>query len=282
MESGEPPPPAALPASSRQVVSPPLVPAIFELVHEPDFKTEEPPPPPLDFEHFAPETTPKLGRMEPEAVPEIITTAPWREATHAVARRAEQVTRQTGTGSDMSTRSSIRDFVVEIDRNGSSLGLDVSPHDGTSMLIGNIKDGPVWRWNQAPGRNNYHVVQRGDRILEVNGVSGESNKLFEAMRRGDGMMTARISRLMEFQISRFRLQPGADSLGLELVVRGGQLIVTGLGGAVVLALNRRIGAETEIRVGDRILQVNEFMEVEDMRSTLEEATELSLRIRRAS
>eukprot|EP00746_Dinoflagellata_sp_MGD_P167488 gnl/MRDRNA2_/MRDRNA2_98154_c0_seq1.p1 gnl/MRDRNA2_/MRDRNA2_98154_c0~~gnl/MRDRNA2_/MRDRNA2_98154_c0_seq1.p1 ORF type:complete len:628 (-),score=108.08 gnl/MRDRNA2_/MRDRNA2_98154_c0_seq1:338-2128(-) len=71
-------------------------------------------------------------------------------------------------------------FIV-IEMNGCGLGLDVTCQ-GDALLIEDVGPGPVELWNLShPGE----VVQSGDRIREVNGVSGDASLLLSAVQASD-------------------------------------------------------------------------------------------------
>jgi len=66
---------------------------------------------------------------------------------------------------------------IIIERNGCGLGLDVSHEDG-ALLIEDVGPGPVELWNLS---HPEEVVQIGDRILQVNGVSGDASSMLSAI-----------------------------------------------------------------------------------------------------
>jgi hypothetical protein len=70
---------------------------------------------------------------------------------------------------------------IVIERHGCGLGLDVSC-EGDALLIEDVGPGPVELWNLS---HPDEVVQIGDRILEVNGVSGDASALLAAVQASD-------------------------------------------------------------------------------------------------
>jgi len=70
---------------------------------------------------------------------------------------------------------------VVITRHGYGLGLDVSD-DCEALLIEDVGPGPVELWNLS---HPEEVVQIGDRILQVNGVSGNASELLSAIQASD-------------------------------------------------------------------------------------------------
>lgn len=144
------------------------------------------------------------------------------------------------------------DFEIRIMMgDGNSLGLEISSHDGTSMLIGKVKDGAIADWNaQCSGM---HSVRRGDRIMEVNGAKGDVNCIFGALRQ-QGELTIRISRLLEFHFMATKVE---DRLGIEFDSnRADELNVMAVHEGASRDVCRRCGPELELRHGDRILEIN--------------------------
>merc|ERR1711920_243991 len=81
------------------------------------------------------------------------------------------------------------EFTVTIDKGGGTtfgVGLDFLT-DGTSMMITEVRAGPVMDWNKA---NKGKEVQPQDRIVAVNGKRGLSNVLL------DGLQIAQIPELL--------------------------------------------------------------------------------------
>lgn len=67
---------------------------------------------------------------------------------------------------------------VVVEKCGCELGLDVS-RSGDALLVENVGPGPVQWWN---AQHLERPVLPGDRILEVNGVSGDTMMLLQAIR----------------------------------------------------------------------------------------------------
>merc|ERR1712216_1006012 len=68
-------------------------------------------------------------------------------------------------------------FQVNIQRQPAGMGLDLSPHDGHTLLVGKIRPGPVQEWNQQRGSSGMDRVRPGDRITAGNGVTGDSGDI---------------------------------------------------------------------------------------------------------
>lgn len=76
-------------------------------------------------------------------------------------------------------------FIVEIDKTGMSLGLQLSyTLTMRALLISSIKEGAVREYN-ATAKIDRPAVQEGDRIVEVNGVTGAADKLLETIRNSN-------------------------------------------------------------------------------------------------
>jgi len=66
-----------------------------------------------------------------------------------------------------------REFSISLDMLGrNSLGIDVDWADGRSLLVKSVQMGPVADWNMERGPDK--ALRPGDRIVAVNGISGES------------------------------------------------------------------------------------------------------------
>lgn len=166
--------------------------------------------------------------------------------------------------------------VVCTEKRAGGLGLDLSPHDGATLLIGKVKHGPMLDWNEEHGAEV--LVQRGDRIVAVNGVSGNSEELLEHLRR-DRALTITMRRLLDFSVNVVRLQ--SESLGIFLEDAGATMRVTRLVSGPVADANKRNGVELEVRPGDEIYEANGVAgSGAQIFEALRKATAVTLRIRR--
>lgn len=165
---------------------------------------------------------------------------------------------------------------------GPGLGVNISPHDGITLLIGRVKSGPVKNWNRDRGTDALDVVQRGDRIVAVNSVSGDAGMLLNTL-RAESQLCITISRLMEFKAKVKR--HGNEDLGLDLQEVGTEkLLVEAVGPGLVAEGNRRVGVELEIREGDTLQSVdgisNDARRMRAALETLERGREIELLVRR--
>lgn len=148
-----------------------------------------------------------------------------------------------------------QEFDIQIEKDVGGLGLDITAHDGTTMLIGQVKDGPMTRWNSVVTGTggSFQVVRRGDRIIEANEAKGDAASILAVLRSAKSL-GLKISRLMEFRISAFDTM---GNLGVEFDTESTKdFIVKAVNDGTMRSRNRVIGAEMELRPGDRVLEVN--------------------------
>lgn len=102
----------------------------------------------------------------------------WETACHVLSYKHKSVR------PERSLSTSVRKIVLE--RHGCDLGLAVScegKQDSEFLLIEDVGPGPVELWNLShPGET---IVQAGDLILEVNGVSGDAQAMLRAVQAYD-------------------------------------------------------------------------------------------------
>jgi mRNA deadenylase 3'-5' endonuclease subunit Ccr4 len=86
--------------------------------------------------------------------------------------------------------------VVLNKRENKPLGIDIDRSDGVTLLVTSIETGmnPMSDWNKSHPSN---IVNLGDRIIEVNGASGDAQKLLLECRR-PGEITMRLKRPQGF------------------------------------------------------------------------------------
>mmetsp|Transcript_107356 Transcript_107356/g.335817 ORF Transcript_107356/g.335817 Transcript_107356/m.335817 type:complete len:229 (-) Transcript_107356:44-730(-) len=85
------------------------------------------------------------------------------------------------------------EFVVSVNKSQGPLGCRVTYNksNGTSLLIEEVQEGCVQRWNSS---NKDQAVQPDDRIISVNGKSGGAGQLLQMIKEADGHTILRISR----------------------------------------------------------------------------------------
>lgn len=132
-------------------------------------------------------------------------------------------------------------------------GIDISVHDGRTLLVGRVKHGGILMWNETQGRNPFERVRRGDRVISVNKATGSSDKLLEALRTDGPDFTLTIRRTVQFRVSFDKCDP----LGVERVEENvAQLIVKGVSEGCFRMGNLSRKCDLEIKQGDHIVQVN--------------------------
>lgn len=163
-------------------------------------------------------------------------------------------------------------------REGRGLGVDLSPHDGVTLLIGRMKLGPLEDWNATRPPGALDLIQRGDRIVAVNGNSGKASSLLERM-RADETLAFTLRRLLQFSLTLQR--PAAEGFGLSVISAGSCLRICRVLLGVVQDLNKTNGAELELRRGDEIWEANGVSgTAAALWSVLKHATEVWVKIRR--
>lgn len=70
---------------------------------------------------------------------------------------------------------------VALDKTGGiKLGIDISQHDGRTLLVTQIRQGLVQEWNRE---NPCHQLRPGDRIIKVNSCQNSARRLLEECRK---------------------------------------------------------------------------------------------------
>merc|ERR1719198_250914 len=129
-----------------------------------------PPPPPVSSETAAPRLPPDrqpeakhLENQWPQLAQLPVLKAPVEEAQVATNRGAN--------------------ICVHIERGGGGLGLEAEVEHGTgALLIAEVREGPVLRWNQAHPEAQ---VRSGDIVFSVNGVIGKATELMRVLKSED-------------------------------------------------------------------------------------------------
>lgn len=84
-------------------------------------------------------------------------------------------------------------FEVAIDVDGKKLGIDVNYHDGQTLLITKVNNGPVMDYNRE------HMDQPclvGDRFIKINGQEGEVKRILEAV-KSEPVLKGQVRRALE-------------------------------------------------------------------------------------
>jgi len=151
----------------------------------------------------------------------------------------------------------IQEFLIQIDKEGGTMGIDISAHDGKTLLVGRIKEGAVDRWNQKVGQS-FERVRRGDRIMQCNGCGDNSDGILQVL-KSNAVLELRIRRVVAFRIAfvgRGKVL-GIDGLGLVAdASREDKLIVKEVLDGPIRDVNKKNKADLEVTKGDEIAEVN--------------------------
>lgn len=146
------------------------------------------------------------------------------------------------------------EFEASLDKSGGEkLGLDISAYDGKTLLVGKVKTGPVERWNAQHAGQWDKCICRGDRIIVINGVRGDSDELLGAARAD--VLNVTVCRRIEFVVS--IEHNGNDNFGLAFHDSPNLLvIISRVDEGIAEDTNQFNPADMEIRPGDQVLQLN--------------------------
>lgn len=146
-------------------------------------------------------------------------------------------------------------FTVDVDTNNGRLGLNTDLDDGETLVVTALSPGLIEDWNSAnPGRH----IEVGDAIASVNDTSGSPSELLKILGSAR-LLRLTVRRHREYNAALLRKEPAAK-LGIELRHRegGNTLLVRKVGDDGIVAEWNRHHSGLEIRVGDRVLEVNGF------------------------
>jgi hypothetical protein len=100
-------------------------------------------------------------------------------------------------------------FNADLVLNGEKLGIDINYHDGSTLLITKINEGPVMAYNR---QNPDQALLVGDRFVVINGAHDEVKALLDAVKEQDNI-GANIRRAVERTIHLVKNDP-SESHGL--------------------------------------------------------------------
>jgi len=131
-----------------------------------------------------------------------------------------------------------------------TLGIEVEMLDSETALILEIKGGAFLRWNKD---NKSPTINIGDKIIEVNGVSGNSTHILE-MLKSSSRLDLRVQRSKLVHVS---LDLDGRDLGLSIVAapRSATVMVKTVLPGAISAWNETNWDE-QVKEGDRIYMVN--------------------------
>lgn len=212
----------------------------------------------------------------PEPVPETPVLEPVPEPVPDSAEGAQPKPQDEPTPQETEWR-----FRVSVQKSAGGLGMDLSPHDGVTLLVGKVRPGPIQAWNHRCGISAPERIRPGDRIVAVNEVTGDAQNMLSHMRAADPALTLTfiVRRLLDFAVA-VATQEGV--FGLSVFDTGATLRVNELtkGGAVETA--NRQHAEELIVMGDEIYEVNEVSgSGKSMLEAFRTASQVTMKVRRA-
>lgn len=165
------------------------------------------------------------------------------------------------------SRETYRDFEVKVHRE-KDIGLDIHDGDGLTLLVNAVKEGPVRAWNKhlsawpgmvsSNGGQPERIVCRGDRIIEVGGVSGSSEQMLVNI-SSSTIVVMKIRRLLEYHVQVYKSQ--TNRLGLCIDdIEAECILVRGVTDGLIRewnGMNSFTRPDLEVRLGDSIVEVNE-------------------------
>jgi len=91
------------------------------------------------------------------------------------------------------------EFIIVVDKiYGPDLGIDALFGDSRGILVQAVKSGLISDWNAS---NPHREVRQGDRIMEVNGIRGHSQKMVEEIKDGQILHMSIFSKEKELKSS---------------------------------------------------------------------------------
>jgi len=134
------------------------------------------------------------------------------------------------------------------------LAMDVDSADGFTLLVKEVKAGPILTWNREMEHKGLDI-RTYDRVIEVNGVRGDA---------ADLMKVIKSSRKVELLVRRptaFRLcvekRTSIDSIGAAVDASDGKtLLIAGVRQSGLLHEWNKAHWEKPVRKNDRIIEVN--------------------------
>lgn len=122
-----------------------------------------------------------------------------RESTEKVEQKKGESQRLLDSRSDSSgfsprfdSRHKVTDepvmFSATVQKGGAKLGADINYHDKVTFLIMRVNAGPCHDYNLT---DPDVLIAPGDRIVSVNGVSGDINQMLQAIKAAELKMTVR-------------------------------------------------------------------------------------------
>lgn len=162
---------------------------------------------------------------------------------------------------------------------GRQLGLDADVADRVSIVVVKVNHGPVWRWNEA---NPQRRLEPGDRIVEVNGCSGDGVGMALRLQQ-DAMWSMVVQRPAEVSLSGSWKSYGMEQkhgLALSYTEGSDTLLILSVKEGFVKRWNA-LHPDTPIQPNDRIVEVSgQRGEAGRLAALLNQSSRLDVVIRR--
>jgi len=143
-------------------------------------------------------------------------------------------------------------FKLQMDRlPGVPVGLKLDSLDGVTCFVDSISKGSVETWNEFHTKPGDLVLQKSDRIVSVNGCSGNPDLMMSELKTATSW-ELEVLRPREVTVS----LGSTNSLGLDLRYSpsGNSLLLADLGTGTFAETNRKL--QRPVKKMDRIIEVN--------------------------
>jgi len=162
--------------------------------------------------------------------------------------------------------------------------LDLDLSDGITLQVRDVTEGPVTEWNRKFGTAIHRDIRIFDRIYEVNGVQGDAQELFQAMKAT--RLELLVRRPVTFTATMMRSKNQFFGMGLETMshpdtageMQEWLLVKWSQHHSSIAGYFNTVNWETPIRKGDRILQVNEEADLIAMQKIFESRNAMKIEV----
>jgi len=158
------------------------------------------------------------------------------------------------------------------------LGVDLEVVDNMVLVAAVLSSGPIQRWNV---QNSNFVMATGDRIMEVNGVTGDSSAILTALTIAGQDLEVLCRRPKSFYI---QIAKNGNDLGLCLQAtrtRHNTLKVVKMRDNGIIPKWNKENSARKVRLGDRIVCVNDVGgDPKQMLDILRRSNSLNLKVMR--
>lgn len=146
-----------------------------------------------------------------------------------------------------------KEYLIRLSRQeGEPLGISLDVSDNISAIVTAVQNGVVDAWNEGADENSR--IDTGDRIVDVNGFSGDAEKILQRLRK-DTELQIVLQRPTEFNVS---IEKVGNSIGLEFAhaVNGQSLLVNYVRSSGPVANWNSVHRDLAVKKNDRIVEVN--------------------------